>query len=107
VGIVTECKLADTANHVLVYVNIEGRYEPLVRQNSKFWNTSGINVDFSLFKGAKIEMDSMESLLEGGIAFATPDNDAMGDPVAEGAVFELHERSLEEWFDWDPVIQLN
>jgi paraquat-inducible protein B len=107
VGTVTECKLADTANHILVYVNIESRYAPLVRRNSKFWNSSGIDVDFSLFKGAQIELDSIESLLEGGIAFATPDNDVMGDPVADGAVFELHEKSVKKWFGWNPVIRLN
>ncbi len=73
VGEVTGYRLSKDATSAIISVDIENPYAPLVRTTSKFWNVSGINVDFSLFKGAKVRTESMQSILEGGIAFATPE----------------------------------
>jgi len=72
VGKVTRCRLSENATSVLVNVDIESRYAPLVRSDSKFWMASGINMRFGLFSGAEVKTESLEALLEGGIAFATP-----------------------------------
>lgn len=72
VGEVTGCRLSKDATSALISVDIEKPYAPLVRTNSKFWNVSGIKIDVGLFKGAKVRTQSMQSILEGGIAFATP-----------------------------------
>ena len=72
VGEVTGCRLSKDATSTLISVDIKTRYAPIVRTTSKFWKASGLNVDFSLFSGAKIQTESMAALLEGGIAFATP-----------------------------------
>ncbi|MBC8177475.1 MAG: MCE family protein [Deltaproteobacteria bacterium] len=72
VGEVTGYRLSKDATSAIINVDIEKPYAPLVRTTSKFWNASGINIDFSLFKGAKVRTESMQSILEGGIAFATP-----------------------------------
>ena len=53
VGKVTGYELAETADHVLITVEIEHRFAPLVRENSVFWNASGIDVHFGLFSGAR------------------------------------------------------
>lgn len=74
VGKVTHFELGQTSDRVLVHVLIEPRYAPLVRSGSRFWNASGIGVDAGLFKGLKVRTESLEALLEGGIAFATPNN---------------------------------
>ena len=71
-GEVTGYRLSKDATSAIISVDIENAYAPLVRTTSKFWNASGINIDFSLFKGAKVRTESMQSILEGGIAFATP-----------------------------------
>ena len=42
VGEVTSYELADTADQVRIYLNIQRRYTPLVREKSVFWNVSGI-----------------------------------------------------------------
>ena len=73
VGKVSGYELSATADHVLIYVEIEHRFAPLVRKNSVFWNASGIDVHFGLFSGAEIHTESLKSILAGGIAFATPD----------------------------------
>lgn len=72
VGEVTDCRLSEDATSTLIGVDIQKKYAPIVRTTSKFWKASGLNVDFSLFTGAKIKTESMAALLEGGIAFATP-----------------------------------
>lgn len=106
VGKVTHFELGATADRVLVHVLIEPRYAPLVRSSSRFWNASGIGVDAGLFKGLKIRTESLEALLEGGIAFATPNNPEMGGPALSGQTFSLHDEVSEEWMKWAPKIAL-
>ena len=106
VGKVTHVELGPNADRVLVHVLIEPRYAALVRSASRFWNASGIGVDFGLFKGAKLRAESLEALLEGGIAFATPDNPQMGGPAQPGQTFLLHDEVDERWLQWAPKISL-
>ena len=51
---------------------IDQEYAPLVRMNSIFWNAGGINFHVGLFSGAKITAESAQTLISGGIDFATP-----------------------------------
>jgi paraquat-inducible protein B len=106
VGEVTAAALAETADHVDIYVAIQEKFAPLVREKSRFWNASGIGVDFGLFRGGQIKTESLESVLAGGIAFATPDNEIMGKRVKNGAVFSLSDTSEGEWLTWKPKIPL-
>ncbi|WP_454254627.1 MlaD family protein [Pseudomonas sp. Marseille-Q8238] len=106
VGRVTDFELGPTSDRVLIHVLIEPRYAPLVRSSSRFWNASGIGVDAGLFKGLKVRTESLEALLEGGIAFATPDNPQMGGPAQPGQTFALHDELNEEWLKWAPKIVL-
>jgi paraquat-inducible protein B len=106
VGEVTSYKLADTTEHIRIYLNIQKRYIPLVRENSVFWNASGIGVDFGLFSGLKIQTESLESMMSGGIAFATPDNKDMGELVKKNAVFPLRAKVNKQWLKWKPSIKL-
>ena len=106
VGKVTDFELGPTADRVLVHILIEPRYASLVRSGSRFWNASGIGVDAGLFSGVKVRTESLEALLEGGIAFASPDNPQMGGPAQPGQTFALHEEVKEEWLRWAPKIAL-
>jgi len=106
VGEVTGYELGQTADRVLIRVLIEPRYAALVHTGSRFWETSGFGVDFSLFKGASVRTDSLESLIEGGVAFATPDGERMGQRALPGQTFALFKEPQEEWFDWAPKIEL-
>ncbi len=106
VGEVTSYELADTGDHVRIYLNIQQRYAPLVRENSVFWNASGVDVNFGLFSGLKIKTESFEAILAGGVAFATPDNADMGEPAKQNAVFPLQPKVQDEWRLWKPKIDL-
>ncbi|MCY1350424.1 hypothetical protein D9M69_366550 [compost metagenome] len=103
VGKVTGVALGSQADQVLIRVLIEPRYAPLVRTGSRFWNASGIGVDAGLFKGVKLRTDSLESLLAGGIAFATPEGST---PAKPGQTFPLFTEAQDEWLLWTPKIPL-
>jgi paraquat-inducible protein B len=106
VGKVVDFELGPTSDRVLIHVLIEPRYAPLVRSGSRFWNASGIGVDAGLFKGVKVRTESLEALLEGGIAFATPNNPEMGGPAQPGQTFALFDEPQEGWMQWAPKIAL-
>lgn len=106
VGKVVDYELGPTSDRVLIHVLIEPRYAPLVRSGSRFWNASGLGVEAGLFKGVKVRTESLEALIEGGIAFATPNNPEMGGPALPGQTFALFDEPDERWLDWAPKIVL-
>lgn len=106
VGQVSGYELAETADHVRIHVDIQPRFAPLVRVNSVFWNASGIDIHAGLFSGVEMHTESLKSILEGGIAFATPENDRMGEQAGQNAVFTLHLKVNDHWLKWRPRIRL-
>jgi paraquat-inducible protein B len=105
VGEVLDCRLSDDARNVLIHARIQEDYAPLVRLNSKFWNAGGIDFHLGLFSGAKISAESAQTLISGGIAFATPPD--FKNAVSNGAVFRLNEKIDAEWEKWTPAIPLH
>ena len=102
VGEVTGARLAPDSRDVHLEVNIWSEYAPLVRVNSQFWNASGLNAHFGLFSGLDVSVESLESLVAGGIAFATPDEP--GVRVEGGSIFTLAPKASEDWTQWAPKI---
>jgi len=107
IGAVVGVDLADDANGVLIYVNIYSEYQKLIKNDSVFWNSSGLSVDAGLFSGVKINTDSIESLLSGGIAMATPKARANQTPAEEGSRYPLNDEENEKWREWKPTIYLH
>lgn len=105
VGSVQSTRLSSLATSVEIHCVIRRRYAPLVRSDSKFWNITGLDVRLGLFRGAEVNIESMKTLLIGGIAFATP-NPPVGQPVENGTIFVLHEKAEKEWQQWTPRIEL-
>ncbi len=105
VGQVLSCELASDATGVEVRVLIRSEYAPLVRSNSRFWNASGIGLDFGWFAGLSVRADSLESLVVGSIAFVTPNKP--GDRVGEGHVFDLSAEAEDNWHKWNPAIPIH
>ncbi len=86
VGAITRVTLPKEGPRIRIDVAIEAEHAPLVRTNSIFWLASGVHVDLSLLHPS-IDVGSLDSLVRGGISFATPAPE--GDPAAAGAVFRL------------------
>jgi paraquat-inducible protein B len=107
VGRVIGVDLSPTADTVNIYINIFDRYAPLVSQQSKFWNISGIRIDAGVFSGVNISSESIETLLAGGIAFATPDDKNNFKSAEQGQLFKLSPDVDEEWHTWQPKINLS
>ena len=72
VGKVFETRLAKTAAGVEVEVSIDKEHAALVRENSQFWNASGLKLSFGNLLDPSVEVSSLQSLVAGGIAFLTP-----------------------------------
>jgi len=106
VGRVTGYELAPDSTSVWIHVNIRKHFAPIVTTSTRFWNASGIRVDAGLFSGVDIKTESIEAIVAGGIAFATPDGDEMGRPVRADHHFTLYEEADDDWLEWQPVISL-
>ncbi|MDP7592819.1 MAG: MlaD family protein [Litorilituus sp.] len=105
VGEVIGIDLSDTADTVDVFVNIAKRYAPLVNQGSKFWNTSGINIEAGIFSGVNIDSESIETLIAGGIAFATPEQTELKSQE-QAMHFTLYQDPDSDWLDWQTKITI-
>ncbi|WP_444934341.1 MlaD family protein [Microbulbifer sp. JTAC008] len=106
VGEVTGFSLGEYADRVYIYVHIEPQYQPLVREYTVFWNASGVDVNFGLKSGLNINTESAQALLQGGIAFATPEAPFMGFEVESGSHFPLYPKAEPKWYTWSPKIEL-
>lgn len=75
-----------TMHHTLF---IEAPYDTLVTEGTRFWSASGI--DFRLdANGAKLNLESLEALVGGGVTFGVPDDAPMGANVEPGTRFTLY-----------------
>lgn len=70
-------------------VFIEEPYTNLVTDSTRFWTSSG--VDFRLdASGVRVNVESLEALLGGGVTFGVPEDLPMGQPVDANTHFTLY-----------------
>ncbi|HTO02139.1 MAG TPA: MlaD family protein, partial [Opitutus sp.] len=107
VGAVETSRLADDATAVMIRIHIEAPYADLVRTNTRFWNAGGFSFKVGLL-GAELKNTSLESMLSGGVAFATPSGEggALAEVAPEGMVFQVASEAEKEWIKWAPKIPL-
>jgi paraquat-inducible protein B len=103
VGAVEASRLSDDSTSVLVRIHVDAPYVGLVRTNTRFWNTGGFSFKVSLL-GAELKDTSLESLLAGGVAFATPDALPLAPAADAGSQFALASEPQKEWLAWSPKI---
>ncbi|MGE5303981.1 MAG: intermembrane transport protein PqiB [Alphaproteobacteria bacterium] len=106
VGAVQYAELSKDAAAVDIHVYIKKRYMHLVHSGSKFWNVSGIDVSAGLFRGIDVKLESLRSVVAGGIAFATPDGEKTRS-AKNGMVFLLYNQPEKEWLEWAPKIPIS
>jgi len=104
VGRVTAKSLSPDGRHISLTIVVEKKYRHLVRVNSKFWNASGLKASLG-FLQFRIQTESIMAP-DGRIAFATPDNAAMGAAATDGASFDMSQSPRPEWLKWNPSIPI-
>jgi hypothetical protein len=102
VGTILSAGLASDASQVDLRAYIEPEYAALVRTNTQFWEWGGLELGVGWTGGFRLEVESLRSLLVGGVAFATPDEP--GALVGTGYRFPLNAKPEEEWKSWRPQL---
>ncbi len=103
VGLVQQIDLSPDARSADVRVLVYQRYAHLVRTGSAFWNVSGVKLNAGLFKGLHFDLESLRTLVAGGVEFASPPG---APPAKPGARFFLYKRPEPTWLAWAPRIRL-
>jgi len=88
VGQVIKYALADDRNHVDIKIFIDTPHDQFIRHNTRFWNTSGVEVEVGT-SGVKMDVESMISLFAGGISFDTTESAGISMQASEDTIFTL------------------
>ena len=97
VGEILGYELDEDGQGVSLHAFVQVPYDRLVSERTRFWNTSGINLELSA-DGINASTGSLQSLLVGGIAFDTPLTSTVDEAAAPGTEFPLYDsfKSLTE-----------
>ncbi|NVD06624.1 MCE family protein [Vibrio sp. JPW-9-11-11] len=103
VGEVVKVELGEFADRIVSTIVIKPDYAYLVRRNTVFWNTSGVDVSIGL-GGADIKAGTLDSLIRGGITFATPEQPQLQPAAPPQTSFFLYDQAEESWTTWRTAI---
>ena len=103
IGTILDTDLAPNATSVEASILIERRFAPLVRDNSRFYEAGALDLDLG-FTGLRARLDSLETLMVGGVSLVTPDTP--GERVDPDARFVVEAEENDDWADWRPRIPL-
>jgi paraquat-inducible protein B len=67
---------------------------------------SGAQIEGGIFSGLTVSTASLEAVIRGGVALATPDNEKTELAVVSGHHFSLYDKPEKDWLDWNPDITL-
>lgn len=90
-------ELGSDRRSIYISAFIRDPFDQLVRGNSRFWNVSGVDVGVGA-AGPEVRMESLQSVIFGGIAFETPMDAEQVTADAEDLLFTLYSsyRDIEE-----------
>jgi len=96
-GEVLGYEMANDYRSVLVHAFVKEPFDRLLRSSTRFWHASGVAVAIGA-DGMRVQTESLQALLFGGIAFDTPDAQDGASEDTEGLVFTLYDdrRSIQE-----------
>ncbi len=90
-------ELASDRRSIYISAFVRDPFDQLVRGNSRFWNVSGVEVGFGA-EGPEVRMESLQSLVFGGIAFETSLQAEQMTADVSDLLFTLHDsyREIQE-----------
>ncbi|OKH89781.1 intermembrane transport protein PqiB [Thalassospira sp. TSL5-1] len=89
VGEVLDTSLDAAAEKVSIPIFVKAPYDKLVKNDSRFWDSSGVSVDLNA-QGVSIHAQSIRSVIQGGINFMTPAGNEKAAPAKSNTVFTLY-----------------
>lgn len=90
VGQVVDYDYDQAAESIVLKVFVIAPYHEKVRNNTRFWNASGI--DFTMdASGVKMDTQSLVSIMLGGVAFDLPSNVKGGEQAEDRTEFTLYD----------------
>lgn len=88
-GEVMGYELGNDLRSTYIHTFIKDPFDQLIRGNTNFWNVSGVNVSMGA-DGFKIQTESIQSMMLGGIAFETPETLEQVTTKVDNLIFTLH-----------------
>ena len=89
VGQVLGYELSDQDGSATVQIFVRAPHDALVHEGTRFWNASGIAVELT-GGGLRVQTESLQAILTGGIAFDVPLGGELGQVSPPGASFALY-----------------
>ena len=90
VGEVLGYRLSEDNSYVEITIFVKSPHDDLIRPGTRFWNASGISASLNA-EGVKIAVESLQTLVTGGISFETPPWAMTADPSPADSRFRLYE----------------
>lgn len=87
IGEVGHMDLSKDRRSVIIKIYIDDAYNNVIRKNSYFANISGFHASINLFSGSEISLNSIRTLIKGGITVVTPNLNSM--PAKNGDTFTM------------------
>lgn len=104
IGRLIQVALSKDASSVEVQAYIEPKYINLLHNNNRFWKNSGAKLDAGWLRGISLEIESVQSLVTGGVTMAIPPQP--GQRIADGHAYRLYEKPQETWLQWQPHLHM-
>lgn len=89
VGTVESVHLQPDGKHFAIVAFVRAPFDRLVHEHSHFWNAGAVQLAIG-GTAPQLQFQSLPALLDGAIAFATPDGAAAGKIAAADAVLKLY-----------------
>lgn len=94
VGQVVRYEMEKDGHGLNFEIFIKAPYDRFVNSETRFWEASGVDVEFSA-QGFRVESQSLNAILSGGIAFETRGNPSKAKPVEPDTSFRLYEKKAD------------
>ena len=88
VGEVLDYHLPEGNGPITMNVFVRAPYDKWVRTATRFWNASGVSIAFG-GAGLHIELESVQAVLSGGVAFTTPEDGRETPSAKQDTTFDL------------------
>jgi len=89
VGEILGYQLSDEDGSATIQIFVRAPHDKLIHEGTRFWNVSGISLNLNS-EGVRLQTDSLQAILAGGIAFDVPPGGETGQASPPSSVFTLY-----------------